>query len=55
MPGMLWVVKEVDVMPSIAYTDDEFADAVACVAAGALDVDLVVSDVRTLPRPAILR
>jgi len=48
MPGTLWVVKEVDVMPSIAYTDDEFADAVACVAAGALDVDLVVSDVRPL-------
>lgn len=48
MPGMLWVVKEVDVRPSITYTDDEFADAVACVAAGALDVDLVVSDVRPL-------
>lgn len=48
MPGTLWVVKEVDVMPSITYTDDEFADAVACVAAGALDVDLVVSDVRPL-------
>jgi len=48
MPGMLWVVKEVDVMPSIAYTDEEFADAVAAVADGALDTDLVVSDVRPL-------
>ncbi len=48
MPGMLWVVKEVDVMPSIAYTDAEFANAVACVASGALDADLMVSDVRPL-------
>jgi threonine dehydrogenase-like Zn-dependent dehydrogenase len=48
MPGLVWVVKEVDVMPSIAYTDEEFAAAVADVAAGALDSDLVVSDVRPL-------
>lgn len=35
MPGLLWVVKEVDVAPSIAYTDAEFAQAVAAVAGGA--------------------
>lgn len=48
MPGLLWVVKEVEVTPSIAYTDQEFAKAVAAVAAGAVDADLVVSDVRPL-------
>ncbi len=48
MPGLLWVVKEVDVMPSVAYTDEEFAAAAAEVAAGALDRDLVVSDIRPL-------
>lgn len=37
MPGLLWVVKEVDVVASIAYTDEEFAQAVSAVAAGALD------------------
>lgn len=34
MPGLLWVVKEVDVAPSIAYTDAEFARAVEAVAGG---------------------
>lgn len=48
MPGLLWVVKEVDVAPAIAYTDEEFAAAVSDVAAGALDPDLLVSDVRPL-------
>ncbi|MDQ3679757.1 MAG: alcohol dehydrogenase catalytic domain-containing protein [Actinomycetota bacterium] len=48
MPGLLWVVKEVEVTPSIAYTDQEFAIAVAAVAAGAVDADLLVSDVRPL-------
>ena len=48
MPGLLWVVKEVEVTPSIAYTDHEFAAAVASVAAGAVDADLLVSDVRPL-------
>lgn len=38
MPGLLWVVKEVDVAPSIAYTDAEFAAAVSAVAHGAADV-----------------
>jgi len=37
MPAFAWVVKEVDVVPSIAYTDAEFSDAVAAVAAGAAD------------------
>lgn len=48
MPGLLLVVKEVDVTPAIAYTDDEFAAAVSDVAAGALSTDLLVSDVRPL-------
>ncbi|MGI8686333.1 MAG: zinc-dependent alcohol dehydrogenase [Acidimicrobiales bacterium] len=37
MPGLLWVVKEVDVAPSIAYTDAEYAEAVSAVAIGAAD------------------
>ncbi len=37
MPALLWVVKEVDVVPSIAYTDAEFARAVAAVGNGAAD------------------
>lgn len=37
MPLLLWLVKEVDVVPSIAYTGAEFAAAVAAVAAGAAD------------------
>lgn len=48
MPGLLWVVKEVDVLPSIAYTLDEFGESVDAVAAGAVDPGLVVSDVRPL-------
>ncbi len=48
MPGLLWVVKEVDVAPAVAYTDAEFAAAVSDVAAGALDPHLFVSDVRPL-------
>ena len=35
MPALLWVMKEVDVVPSIAYTDGEFARAVSAVASGA--------------------
>lgn len=38
MPGLLWVLKEVDVVPSIAYTDAEFAEAAAAVALGAADM-----------------
>ena len=48
MPGLLWVVKEVDVTPSMAYADDEFAAAVDEVAAGAVDPIVAVSDVRPL-------
>jgi threonine dehydrogenase-like Zn-dependent dehydrogenase len=48
MPGLLWVVKEVDVLPSIAYTIDEFGESVGAVAAGAVDPAVVVSDVRPL-------
>jgi (R,R)-butanediol dehydrogenase/meso-butanediol dehydrogenase/diacetyl reductase len=48
MPGLLWVVKEVDVLPSIAYTIDEFAESVDAVAAGAVDPGTMVSDVRPL-------
>ena len=48
MPGTYWVVKEIDVRASLAYTDDEFGEAVGAVAAGAIDPDVVVSDVRPL-------
>jgi threonine dehydrogenase-like Zn-dependent dehydrogenase len=48
MPGLLWVVKEVDVLPSIAYTIDEFAESVDAVASGAVDARVIVSDVRPL-------
>ncbi|HZQ29221.1 MAG TPA: alcohol dehydrogenase catalytic domain-containing protein [Acidimicrobiales bacterium] len=48
MPGMLWVIKEVDVLPSIAYTDDEFREAVDHVAGGAVPTETVVSDIRPL-------
>ena len=48
MPGLLWVVKEVDVVPSIAYTAREFAAAVAAVADGAVDAVVAASEVRPL-------
>jgi threonine dehydrogenase-like Zn-dependent dehydrogenase len=48
MPGLLWLVKEVDVHPAVAYTDAEFATAVSQLAAGAVDAGLIVSDVRPL-------
>lgn len=48
MPGLLWVVKEVDVAPSIAYTDDEFATAVSAVAYGAADLVITSTDHRRL-------
>lgn len=48
MPGLLWVVKEVDVVPSIAYTDAEFASAVAAVASGAADEVAARAHVRPL-------
>ncbi|MGQ0520897.1 MAG: alcohol dehydrogenase catalytic domain-containing protein [Actinomycetota bacterium] len=48
MPGLLWVVKEVDVAPSIAYTDAEFAAAVEAVAAGAVDGIVATCEVRPL-------
>lgn len=48
MPGLLWVIKEVDVIPSIAYTIDEFAESVDAVAASAIDPRVIVSDVRPL-------
>jgi (R,R)-butanediol dehydrogenase/meso-butanediol dehydrogenase/diacetyl reductase len=48
MPGTLWIIKEVDVLSSLAYTDDEFAEAVTAVFEGAVDPGLVVSDIRPL-------
>jgi (R,R)-butanediol dehydrogenase/meso-butanediol dehydrogenase/diacetyl reductase len=48
MPGTLWIVKEVDVLSALAYTDDEFGEAVQAVASGAVDPAQVVSDVRPL-------
>lgn len=48
LPGLLWVVKEVDVVPSIGYTDAEFTDAVAAVAGGAVDDIVARSQVRPL-------
>ena len=48
MPGTLWIVKEADVLSALAYTNDEFGEAVDAVARGAVNADLVVSDVRPL-------
>lgn len=48
MPALLWVVKEVDVVPSIAYTDIEFARAAAAVAGGVADEIAARSQVRPL-------
>lgn len=48
MPGLLWVVKEVDVAPSIAYTDAEFAQAVVAVTGGAVDQVAGRAEVRPL-------
>lgn len=48
LPGLLWLVKEVDVRPSIAYTTAEFRAAAAAVAAGAADGVLAASEVRSL-------
>ena len=48
MPGLLWLVKEVDVLPSIGYETAEFAEAVTAVAVGTVDASRLVSDVRPL-------
>lgn len=48
MPGLLWLLKEVDVVAAIAYTDDEFATAVTAVAAGAADAVHDASETRPL-------
>jgi threonine dehydrogenase-like Zn-dependent dehydrogenase len=48
IPGLLWLVKEVDVVTSIAYTGAEFAAAVAAVADGAVDQVLAATQVRPL-------
>ena len=46
--GAIWVVKEVDVRPCMAYSNAEFAEAVDAVQAGAIDANLLVSDIRPL-------
>ena len=48
MPALLWVLKEVDVVPSIAYTDAEFALAITAVARGAAAEIAARSQVRPL-------
>ena len=48
MPLLLWLVKEVEVVPSIAYTSAEFAAAVAAVAGGAADEVAARAEVTTL-------
>jgi (R,R)-butanediol dehydrogenase/meso-butanediol dehydrogenase/diacetyl reductase len=48
MNGLLWIIKEVDVRSSIAYTDDEFAESVQAVAKGVIDPAVLVSDTRPL-------
>ena len=46
--GAMLVIKEVDVVPCLAYTLEEFGTAVDHLAAGALDPGAVVSEVRPL-------
>ena len=48
MPGLVWLIKEVDVVTSMAYTSEEFATAVGHVASGAVDAVVAESDVRPL-------
>ena len=48
LPGTLWIIKEIDVQASLAYTDDEFGEAVEAVAAGAIDPATIVSETRPL-------
>lgn len=48
LTSIVWVVKEVDVLPCAFYTTEEFANAVHAVASGAVDPALVVSAVRPL-------
>lgn len=48
LPGLLWLVKEVDVRPSIAYTGAEFAAAVEAVASGAADGVIAAAELRPL-------
>lgn len=50
LPELLWLVKEVEVRPSIAYTDAEFAAAVDAVAGGAVDEVVAAIDHRPLDR-----
>ena len=45
LTSFLWVVKEVDVHPAIAYTSEEFGEAVDAVATGVVETGTVVSDV----------
>ncbi len=52
MPGLTWLLKEVDVLTSIAYTTAEFADAVAHVGAGAVDAVAAAAQVRPLDEAA---
>jgi threonine dehydrogenase-like Zn-dependent dehydrogenase len=54
LPGLLWVVKEVDVVPSIAYTTAEFAAAVTAVAGGAVDGVAAVTEVCSLDDGPVL-
>ena len=46
--SFLWIAKEVDVKACLAYSTDEFGEAVQAVASGAVDAGLMVSDVRPL-------
>jgi threonine dehydrogenase-like Zn-dependent dehydrogenase len=48
MPGLLWIIKQVDVRSSIAYTNTEFGESVDAVAAGAIDPSVLVSETRPL-------
>ncbi|MDQ1402617.1 MAG: (R,R)-butanediol dehydrogenase / meso-butanediol dehydrogenase / diacetyl reductase [Actinomycetota bacterium] len=48
MPGLLWIIKQVDVRSSIAYTDEEFGQSVDAVAKGVIDPAVLVSDTRPL-------
>lgn len=52
MPGLLWLVKEVDVIPALGYETAEFGEAVEHLAAGAVDESALVSEVIPLERGA---
>lgn len=52
LPGLLWLIKEVDIISALGYATHEFAESVDAIAGGAVDVTSLVSEVRPLEATA---